>query len=1833
MNLPRIQDDWVEQDFHVVWRDGERVILRGALQEVDGARCPLLAVLVQEGATHQGFERILCEFRARDHLQANWAVQPHALRESEHALLLRDPGGELLAPLIAPGMSIEDYLEIVIAITEALEQMHGAGILHQDIRPDNILVDRASRRAWFMGFGELATTAGDKGASRNLGERASGSFPYMAPEQTGRMDRQVDFRSDLYAAGVTFYQLLTGHLPFRASDPMEWVHAHLARQPEPPHERRTGVPAQVSRIVMALLAKAAEDRYQTASSLRADLERCLREWRTQHDIAEFAIGRNEASAGLQFRGKLYGRAAELDALHRALDEVIHTGVRRLILVSGYSGAGKTALINEALPHAQRMNCLVARGKLDQYGRDIPYAALAEAFRGLVRDLLGQPDGELSRWREATLQALGANARLIVDLVPELEHLVGQQPPVPPLAGSEARNRFLRVVREFVGVFARPEHPLVLLLDDLQWLDAATLDVFTTLATHPSLGWLAMVGSFRSQHATEKGALTNSLRAARLVEPPPLEIELAGIGLGSATEMIADAMQVAPSEVEELAACVIAKSDDNPFFLLQFLASLEDNGSLAHDARTKRWRWDLDRIRKQEAIGSIVDLMVQRLRGLPPSTLRATQVAACMGNRVDHRKLCAALATDNKAVRHLLHDATKLGLLMKLEDGYAFAHDRVHEAAYAMLAADERADLHLQIARRLAGTAGEDDLDSQLFDVVGQFNRSDPARLPSEDRLLVANLNLRAGRKARQSSAYSEACNHLAMAIGLLEPADRSAHPEFTFDLSLELAECTFLRGDLEQTRTLIEGLLATASTVLQQAAAYRLKVELHVVNSENEAAVEASILALGSLGIPLTAHPGDDEVRTIYGAVQRQFSQRTLNALAELPAMTDPHKLAAMHLLAETWPPAYFTDFNLTVIVICRMVGLSLAHGSTAKSNQGYALLGWLMGPVSGRYKEGYELAAWAAQMAGRSDSAPDFGRTCDTLALTSPWTQPFDTSIDWARQAFATLRDAGDIYFACYSTFHATLALFMRGRGLREESDELKKYLDFASEIGFQDGYALIATYERAVACLRGETRGLTDFTDNAFNGAAFEAGLIPPRMYVAIQCYWSVKTMLHLLDGDPRAALEASERHYTGPYTQIHLIRHLDYHFYRGLAVAALLDGKDPGSLRSVLVEHYEAIRQWAVQTGSPTFADKHVLLEAELARIDGRTLEAQALYEQAARLARQNGFLHCEAIAYETAARFYADLGLLRISNGCLRDAMEAYGRWGARGKVRQLLKAHPALGRPPYVSALSASMGPVPSMDVASVLGPPQPVASDLGGDRLVNVLMRNVMEQAGAQRAVLMFVHAQSLEVAAAARTTGDAVEVKLGGVSVGDAGVPHSVARFVMRTGEPVLVDNALEDSRFSSDDWVLSRGIRSVLCLPVTNHGKLHALLYMENNLAPRMFARSQVEVLTLLSLQAAMSLENVRLYEDLEAREAKLRRIFDLNVIGIVFWDLSGQLIDANDAFLRMVGRSRGELESGALRWYDMTPPEWQAQVPREVQELAETGALRPLQKEFFRKDGSRVPVLMGAATFAGKSDEGVAVIVDLSKQKEAEARAIDGERRNTMLQAELAHANRVATMGHLAAWIAHDVKQPLAGIVTSGDAALRWLSANPPNLAAASRAIERAVGDGMRAAAILDRTRAMVKRATPQAETVDVNWLIRDTLTLVWSEAQRKGIALKSELADGELLATADRVQLQQVVLNLLVNALEALASDDSQCGTVLVKSSLDPVDGVVVAVCDDGPGLPSGERCFEAFYTTKPEGLGMGLAICRSIVESFGGRIAAAALNPRGTQFRFSLPVAG
>src|SRR5258705_69824 len=1277
---------------------------------------------------------------------------------------------------------------------------------------------------------------------------------------------------------------------------------------------------------MKLLAKPAEERYQTAAGVEADLRRCLADLELYGRIDRFPLGEHDGSDRLLIPEKLYGREREIEALIAGFERLVAQGSTELVLVSGYSGIGKSSVVHELHKALVPPRGLFASGKFDQYKRDIPYATLGQAFQSLVRSLLTQSEEELGRWRASLIDALGPNGQLMVNLVPELELVIGKQPLVPDLPPQDAQNRFQMAFRRFLGVFARKEHPLALFLDDLQWLDAATLDLLGHLVTHPEVRHLLLVGAYRDNEVSPAHPLLRTLEAVRSADGRVHEIVLEPLELDDVGRLVADALHCKPELARPLAELVQEKTGGNPFFRIPFLIALADEGLLAFDPVASAWQWNIDRIRAKSYADNVVDLMARKLNRLSATTQEALKQLAFLGNVAPIATLALVHGETEETMPAALWEAIRAGLVIYQDNACRFMHDRIQQAAYSLIPEAQRAEVHLRIGRALLASMTADELAEHLFDVANHFNRGATLLIDRDEKARVATIELRAGRKAKASTAYASACVYVVAGMALLDESDWEGQYDLTFSLWLERAECEYLTGQLASAEARLSLLSTRARTIVDSAAVTCLRINLYTNLDHSDSAVEVGLEYLRRFSSRWSPHPTEQDVRPEYDRLWQRLGSGSIEGLLELPLMNDPDRRATMDLLTGLTSPALVTGLNLFRLVVCRMAALSLEHGNSDGSCLAYVWLGSILGTYLGDYQRGFRFGRLGLDLVEKRGLDRLSARVYLVFAVhVAHWTQHLPSCSVFLRRAFDAAQHAGDLTYAAYSCADLNTNLLASGHPLSEVEHEVEKALDFVGKVRFGLIRDLITAQHRLVLVLRGLTPDFNSFDDAEFDESRFEQRLDSnPRLAIAASRYWIRKLQACVYAGNGASAVAAASKAASLLWTVPTQVELPEYHFYGALGRAARCDtaaAEERPQHLEALASHLKQIAVWADNCPA-TFANRAALVGAELARLEERELHAERLSEE-------------------------------------------------------------------PIHSAGEIVLG------------------------NLIKALLRIAVEHAGAERGLLILFPGDEPRISAEATTGHGQVEVTLRQTAASPAELPESVLHTVIRTRESVILDDASALNPFPADEYIRKKHARSVLCLPLVKQAKLIGVLYLENNLASHVFTSYRISVLELLASQAAISLENARLYSDLQEREARIRRLVDSNIIGVVIWDVHGRIVDANQAFLDMVGHGREDLVSGRLRWTELTPAEWRDADEQIIAELKAVGTLQPREKEYLRKDGSRVPVLVARALFEWKPDEGVSFVIDMSDRKRADERLRASEQRLLDAQMELAHVTRVTTL----------------------------------------------------------------------------------------------------------------------------------------------------------------------------------------------------------------------------
>lgn len=1706
-------------------REGELRLYRGVGGEAGSI---LIVVPADEEPSTQSVARLQNEYALRADLDTRWAARPVGLARHDEriALVLDDPAGAPLRDYCHAPLGLADFLPWAIALAGATHQAHLHGLIHHDICPENVLIDVHTHAVRLTGFG-LASRHGDHHAPGDVASlrpdaaSLAGNLAYMAPERTGRLNQTADARSDLYALGCTLYELLVGAPPLSANDPLAWVHSHVARQPTPLSERCHDLPATLANIVMKLLAKSPDDRYQSAAGLLDDLRRCETQWRETGQIQPFALDMRSVAHRLKVSERLYGRDAETRTLLAAFERVEHCAASEWIRIGGPSGSGKSALVRELRNRLPAGRHRFASGKCEQVKRAIPYGAFAQALQGLVRPILGLDDAAFEQWGVRLSRALGPNARLLTALVPDLNLVLGATPPVADLPPQEEKARFLRVAARLISAFATPDEPLVLFIDDLQWMDAGTQSVLEYLASSASTPHLLLIGAYRDNEIPPNHPLFDDTRAE--LSASIHDIRLGPLAATDIARLVSDALDCSYEHALPLAGLVQDTTRGDPFFSIQLIASLAEEGLIGAGSDAQAWSRDLDRIRARGYSDNVVDLMLRKLELLPSSTRSTLDVLACLGSGASMRVLAQASGLAPEALQATLDDACAANLVYRLDNAYLFWHDRIQEAAYASIPVEHRASAHLEIGRRLARLANQPGAGNTLFETVGQINRGALRGLSPTERHAFAALNLEAGRQAKAATAYLSALTYLEAGARLLDGADSddTAHA-----IELHRAECEFLTGSPAVAERRVDALSRRMLALPLRAQLTRLRIALYTTRDRIDMALEAGHAYFREVGIDIPSAPTSAEVDREFERMIELMGGRPIEALAELPLMRHPVWRATLDVFADLIPPALFTNEHLHALIRLRMTNLSLEHGHCDASCYAYACLTHIFGSRLGDYESGLKFAELARYLMNERGLTRFRARVeLSYGALVLPWKRPAKSGQAFMRYALQNAIEGGDRVFELLCRRNLVSNLIFAGTSIEEMQREAETGLGFAQDARF--GVVIDAHLAQIVLCrrLRGQSLDTAALLAAGYDTQSvqrFERGE-PSSHALAAFAHYTYTLGAAIVFDDIQGALAAIEAAIPLQWSSRSFLEYAEFHFYAALARAAATQYSEFGPVEShlsALDEHYTRMLTWA-QHCPENFAGRLALIEAEIARIDDRIVDAEHHYERAVRHAQEQGLTQIEALCAEFAARFYAQRGLATISRAYLRNARYAYLVWGAHAKVRALEALEPGLRdaakEPAQDDAPASSNVPAAprELDMAVVIRASHALSGEILLSRVIEMLMTIALEHAGAERGVLLRRHGDRIEVEAHASTSADGVSVVVCRQDVEPRRLPVALLQTVLRTRERVIIDDAQRMHGFPGDLYFREPVARSVMCMPLIKQGELTGLLYLENSLAAGTFTPARVALLEMLASQAAISIENARLYTAL--------------------------------------------------------------------------------------------------------SEEN-------SERKNAEEAL-------ALAQGELAHVTRVVTLGGLAASIAHEVNQPLTSIVTHGQAGLRWLERDVPDTAEVANSLRRMVSEARRAADVIAGIRALSKKTPSQKTRFSLNELIEETLALVRREISSNHIFVLRQF-DGDLpFVIADRVQLQQVLINLLVNAVQALSAVDDRARELRIVTYVPEDEHVHVGVEDNGPGIAPEHQAmlFNAFFTTKSNGMGMGLSICRSIIESHGGRLWAETSASGGANMQFTLPV--
>ena len=1435
---------------------------------------------------------LLVQFRNQytitKNLEIPGVVQPLALENyrNGYALVMKDWGDISLSDYIAPqAIALDEFINIGIQIAQILEQLYDCRIIHKDIKPQNLLIHPVTKAVKLIDFSIASLLPKE---NQRHPQALEGTLAYMSPEQTGRMNRGIDYRTDFYSLGVTFYELLTGQLPFQSSDPMELVHCHLARQPIPPAQLNPDLSQVVSDLVMKLMAKTAEDRYQSAAGIRHDLE-CLRESSQEN----FSLAQQDRCDRFIIPEKLYGREAEVATLLGAFERVAQ-GRTELLLVAGFSGVGKTAVINEVHKPIVRQRGYFIKGKFEQFGRNIPFSGFVQAFRDLMGQLLTETDAQIQQWRTRILSALGDTAQVIVDVIPELEKIIGKQPPVPELSPSAAENRFKLLFGQFIQVFTTKEHPLVIFIDDLQWAGSASLKLMQWRMVEANSAYLLLLGAYRDNEVAHPHPLMLALNQIE-AEASLTTITLAPLNPNQLNELVADTLHCSAEVALPLTELVHAKTQGNPFFTSQFLQHLHAEGLISFDRQSHSWQCDITQVRALTLSDDVVELIALQLQKLPQATQNVLKLAACIGNQFDLATLAVVSEQSQAQTANELWNALQAGLILPTSEiykffqpasmaiaqadrsvPYKFLHDRVQQAAYSLIPEPQKPAVHRRIGQRLLNTG---DVEENVFEIVNQLNMGVELIDTPDEQEQLARFNLMAGRKALAATAHAAALNYLSVGRSLLAENCWASQYEMTLALYETLAEAASLNGDYEQMEQLVQVVSDRALTLLDKIKVYKAKIQAYLAQHKLKAAVHFGLQVLKLLGVEFPDLEPENVALNLQ-EMQTALTQQPLAHLENLPPMSAPDKLAAIQVLSEISSAVYLAVPKLFPLLVFKQINLSVNYGNASVSAFAYADYGVILCSVAEDFDAGYQFGQIALTLLHRFDAK---ALKASILFVINNnirhWKEHLRSTLNPLRDAYSSGLETGNTYFAAMALYVHGYHCYLLGEELSTVEQEIAASIEALKRLGQKTPQIFLQICRQAVLNLMGCTSapcrlmGENDNEEIQF--------LDQHKNETAVICTTYVhKLLLCYLFTDYANALDnatATQKYLDGVRSKPLIPL---FYFYNPLLRLALYADAPPSEQAALLhriAASQAKMHRWA-QAAPMNYQHKFELVEAERYRVCGQRAEAIDYYERAIAGAKANGYINEEALAYELAAKFYLEWGKEKVAQVYLTDAYYAYARWGAKAKAEQLEQRYAQLLAPLHqsrqpsgakrsttTSATLTSRAISETLDLAAVFKAAMTISQEIHLEQLLSSLMQVIIENAGAEIGTLMLVE-EGTHIEVLVSSTQQA---KLQSIPLSECrDIPRSIIHYVERTHEALVLDHAAAQTAWAADPYMIEHQPKSILCTPLLNQGRLIGVLYLENNLSVAVFTADRLEVLNILCTQAAISLEKARLYERLERR-----------------------------------------------------------------------------------------------------------------------------------------------------------------------------------------------------------------------------------------------------------------------------------------------------------------------------------------------------------------------------
>ncbi|MBD2166854.1 AAA family ATPase [Calothrix membranacea FACHB-236] len=1793
---------------------GARTNVYRAIRESDS----LSVIIKMLAAEYPSFHELL-QFRNQytisKYLNIPGIIQPLSLDTygNGYILVMSYTGDISLQEYIKnTNLCLLEFLHIAIQLITILHELHHNRIIHKDIKPANILINPQTKQVQLIDFSIASLLPKESPEIKNPNV-LEGTLAYIAPEQTGRMNRGIDYRSDYYALGVTFYELLSGELPFVCDEPMELVHCHLAKIPKR-LENSQEIPKVISDIVMKLLAKNAEDRYQSALGLKHDLENCLYQLKNHGIITDFEIGKRDVCDRFLIPEKLYGREAEVSTLLQAFERIAN-GNSEMMLVAGFSGIGKTAVVNEVHKPITRQQGYFIKGKFDQFNRNIPFSAFVQVFRDLMGQLLAESDTQLQIWKTKILAALGDNAQVIIEVIPELERIIGVQPPAPELSGISAQNRFNLLFEKFIQVFTTPEHPLVIFLDDLQWADSASLKLMELLMGESSTGHLLLIGAYRDNEVFAAHPLMLTLDAIAKAQAKVNTITLKPLSQPSLNQLVADTLHCAAILAQPLTELIYQKTQGNPFFATQFLKGLHQDGLITFDSQTRYWQCDITQVSAAALTDDVVQFMAQQLQKLPVETQEVLKLAACIGNQFDLGTLAIVCEQSETTAATALWKALQLGLILPQSEvykfylsgdradvdttnnekaTYKFLHDRVQQAAYSLIPTNQKQTTHLTIGQLLLKHTSTTEINEKIFDIVNQFKLGIDLITDCQEQRKLAELALIAGRRAKHATAYAAAVDYYCTARTLLANHNWQEFYELMLAVYTEAVEAAYLNTDFEQMEQLAEIVLKYITNILDSIPIYETKILACVAKNQLRLGLDIALVVLHDLSIDIPAYPTPEDISKSLGETHQILAGKEPLELIDLPLMTDARAKAAIRILSSMFGSAYNGCPEMLPLIIGKQVNLSIEYGNSSLSAFAYASYGLILCAFVGDVKTSYQFGQLALNLMEKFSAEELHAKIAAVFNnCIRHWQDPLQKTLESLLAGYQSGLTTGDLEWAVWCIFGYSFHSYCVGKELTELEAELATYGIAIAELKQTTALNYHKAYHQAVLNLLGCSEVPYRLVGNVYN----EDVMLPQHQEVndrpAVYHVQINKVILCYLFGEYEQAIAQAtlaEQYLDGvPGLYVSVL----LPFYDALAQLAILKSVtlDESSYSWQRVQNHQAkLKQYANYAPNNHLHKLH-LVEAECCRVSGNFYTAMELYDCAITGAKENGYLQEEALANELAAKFYLDWGKEKVAAGYMQSAYYCYSRWGAKAKTDDLANRYPDLLRP-ILQPASQSWNPIETLatlatsrnsvhastgtqaastslnialDFAAVLKASQSLSSTIHFDELLRQLTQIILQNSGGDRCALILPNSDGnwyLQAIATPETT-ELCSQPL----EGNRNIPVKLIQYVKNTQEVVVIEQQKTDLPVI-DEYLTQQQPQNILCLPILHQGNLIGILYLHNCATSGVFTSDRILILDFLCTQAAISLENARLYQQIANYSQNLE--------------------------------TEVEQKTQALN--------------QKAQDLEDT--LQHLQKT----------------------------------------------------HAQLIHSEKMSSLGQLVAGIAHEINNPISFIKCNIDHLETYLADlmslitlyqqeyTQPSAKIQAKHDEididfiykdvidilQSMESGSdRISQIVLSLRNFSRLDESPIKAVDLHSGIESTILILQNRLQaykhQPEIQLIKEYSNLPPV-TCYPGQLNQVFLHILNNAIDAVreAGKNIEQPQIRIRTEVVENEQIKIAIANTSSFIPLHiqQRIFEPFFTTKPigRGTGLGLFVSYSIIKKHGGNITVNSLPQQETEFVISIPIA-